>query len=376
MAKKVAQYRLYLAQHVHLLKDGRTKMDLASRPFQERILADDATDIVIYGSSQWGKTEVLICHAAACAGVCGLNVMWVSSTAQKRNKFVADRINPAFGTVPMYKKMFEQAQSRSAKSDSTGLKHFGDGSINFVYATSEREFTSYAIDVGVIDEHQDCHQENIRMIESRMAGSDWGFMMRVGHPDVDGSDERQNLDYLFKNSDQRLWKVPCPTCRAEIEIDWWQHVVHEERNKYGGILNVRPRDEEWKPGSVLDMRPICDECHRPMNRLSPHGFWQPQKPGHVRHGYNLGNIYNPAPTNRLGKLFEMYLLARHSPGLMSEFVNKFLGKCWSLNAEKISQDMIAACASGQAGVAPYRFHPASIVNWKRNDENPKGVLVP
>ena len=322
------------------------------------------------------NTEVLICHAVTCAGLCGLKVLWVISKADKRNKFVSDRINPCFGTVPAYKKMYEVAQARAAKSDSTGLKHFGDGAINFVYATADREFTSYAVDVGIIDEHQECDAQNLKKIDDRMSGSDWGFLMRVGHPSTDGTEENQNLSYLYDQSDRRHWVVPCPTCGKVQELDWHTHVVAEERNKLGGIVSVKPRDQEWRPDSPLDMRPVCNECFRPMNRLSHKGYWEPQRPGVPRHGYRLGNIYNPSPTCRLSRLYDRYLGCRHNATDMQEFFNKVLGLPFALGSEKINETMLMACASGSSGVVPYRFVPASVMQWKKVDENPEGVLVP
>ena len=368
MAKEIARFRWGIAQHVHRLQDGKTKMDFNSRPFQRDILQDESTDIIIYGAAQFGKSEILICHAVTCAGLCGLKVLWVISKADKRNKFVSDRIDPCFGTIPAYKKMLEQAHSRAAKSDSTGLKHFGDGAINFVYATAYREFTTYAVDVGIIDEHQECDQQNLKKIDDRMSGSDWGFLMRVGHPSVDGTEENANLDWLYQNSDKRIWKVPCPTCKKTVELDWHRHVIHEVKNKSGGIVSVKPRDQEWKPNSPLDMRPICDECFRPMDRLSSKGFWEAQSPDVPRHGYNLGNLYNPSPTCRLSRLYERYLNARHNPSDMAEFFNKVLGKPFSLVAEKINESMLTMCSTGDGGVVPYRFVPAGSMDWRILDQ--------
>jgi phage terminase large subunit GpA-like protein len=369
MAQKIAQYRWAIASSIHKLKDGRSKLNFESHPFQPTILQDPATDMIIYGSAQWGKSEILIAHAMSSAGICGMSLIWVISKKEKRDKFVADRINPCIESNPHYRKMMETARVRGANADSTGLKHIGEGSINFVYATTENEFTTYSGTSVIVDEHQECPLVNLRQLDNRMSGTEWGYFMRVGHPDLEGTEENANLDYLYQMSDRRVWQVPCPFCRVPQELNWEDHVVAVTRNRSGGITKIVPRDQEWSPSSVLDMRPVCRECHAPMIRLTKRAEWVATNPGVSRHGYNLGNIYNPSPMCALSKLFERYLSARHSPNDMKEFYNKVLGKPFSMGTEKITEAMLGNCSTGEmTGVAPYRFVSISQMDWRRAEE--------
>jgi hypothetical protein len=513
MAQKIAQYRWAIASSIHKLKDGRSKLNFDSHPFQPTILQDPATDMIIYGSAQWGKpapncslihtpfgwitmgdvkvgdlvstidggsapvthvfdkprrniyrlftndgewadaaeehdwevhdshgnvevmttiaidrwlrmgerlwlpdakvgntievknrrivnvqsrgetdcrcimvdhpshlyvtnnyivthnSEILIAHAMSSAGICGMNLIWVISKKEKRDKFVADRINPCIESNPHYRKMMETARVRGANADSTGLKHIGEGSINFVYATTENEFTTYSGTSVIVDEHQECPLVNLRQLDNRMSGTEWGYFMRVGHPDLEGTEENANLDYLYQMSDRRVWQVPCPFCKVPQELNWEDHVVAVTRNRSGGITKIVPRDQEWSPSSVLDMRPVCRECHAPMIRLTKRADWIATNPGISRHGYNLGNIYNPSPMCALSKLFERYLSARHSPNDMKEFYNKVLGKPFSMGTEKITEAMLGNCSTGEmTGVAPYRFVSISQMDWRRAEE--------
>jgi hypothetical protein len=310
------------------------------------------------------NTEWMICDIAASAAL-GLKVLVVISKYDKRDKFAAGRLDPCFSVVPFYKKMIDIAKARGGKSDSTRLKHFGDGSINLVAATADRDFTSYAADKVDTDEYQECKQDNLKMIDDRLSGSPFRLMWRLGHPTIDGTEENGNLDYLYKNSDQRIWKIPCLTCGEFQVMNWWDHIVGETRNKHGGIVSLKPRDQEWQPGSKLDMRAICTFCHRPMNRLCREGsLWEIRNPGHERHGYKLSNIYNP--NKRLSELFERYSSCRHSASAMGEFVNKQLGETWSQDGSKVTEGMLGTAAKCEFnGITKYRFVPVSHMDWRK-----------
>ena len=361
-AAEIARYRWQIAETAHRLEDGVSKLNFESHPFQKGIYKDDALDLVVYGSTQWGKTEYLIVDMAASAGY-GLKVRVVISKMEKRNKFVAGRLDPCFGSVPIYQEMMKAAASRNAIADSTQLKHFGPGSINLIAAKSKSDFTSYAADKCQIDEHQECDLNNIKLVDDRLSGSWFGGLVRVGHPTTAGTEINQNLDWLYHQSDQRVWKVPCDECGKYQVLTWWNHVVIEERHK-GAVLSVRPRDGEWRPGNKFDIRPVCEECHRPMDRLHREGVWEPQRPGIARHGYKLSNLYNA--NKRLDEQLARYSAARHSARDMQEFVNKQLGEPWDMDGSKISESMLLDCAAGTAtGILPYRFVPASHFEWRK-----------
>ena len=361
LMSQIAKYRWQIAQHHHRLETGE-KMDFEKYPFQKDIYLDDAIEQVIVGSVQWGKSELLVCTAASMAA-CGLRVFYVLSKYDKRNKFVAARITPAFREIPLYAAMLKAAKDRNAEADNASFKHFGPGSINFVGSNSEKDFTTYSCDAAIVDEHMECVLENISRIDSRMSGSPWRFKILVGNPRYVGTEENQNLDFEYQNTDRRQWNVPCPYCGMMQVLGWWSHFVVEEKNKHGAVLSIRPRDEEYVPGNILDMRPICTNCSRPMNRLSRDGQWIAQNPGHPRHGYQLSNLVNV--NVRIDKLFDKYRLGLHDPSKMAEFINDHLGLPWTMEGSSISDRMLEQASRGDAaGIEPYRVLPALELAWE------------
>jgi phage terminase large subunit GpA-like protein len=297
MMSTVAKYRWQIARHYHTLENGE-HLDFDRYPFQRAIYEDDAQYLVVMGSVQWGKSEFLICSSIAMA-LAGMGVFYVIDKYEKRDKIVKSRIDPTLKSVPFYKELMKAAKARGAESDSTRFKHLGDGFINFVGSNSDGDFSSYKADCAIVDEHQLCLPHNIGRLPMRMSGSTWRFRIIVGNPRNKGTRENQNLDWEFQNSDQRKWHIPCDHCGLEQVIAWDTHVVREVRNKAGGVLAVEIRDEDWTPQSYpRDIRPICLGCKSPMNRLHKQGFWKPLNPGHLHHGYQLSNLYNPKHARR------------------------------------------------------------------------------
>lgn len=367
-AQEIAEARWMIATEVHRLEDGVTPLDLGQkgqqgeRPFLADIYRDACLDRIIYGSAQWGKTEWAICEAVAAASY-GMKQLMVISTGPKRDAFASGRLNPCFTAVPMYAQAIREAKHRGGDAESVRLKHFGAGFIKLIAATVPREFTSHPIDSTIIDEHQESNVDNIKLVDDRMSGSWYRGLTRIGHPTTDGTEENGNLDYLFKNSDRRDWRIPCLHCGEVQKLNWWKHIVFEKKNRHGGIVGLRPRDAEWKPGSKLDMRAVCGKCHRPMDRLSRAGHWHIDNPGHERHGWKISNLYNV--NKRVSELFERYSAARYKPHDMKEFVNKQLGEPFSVDGAKITEAILDLCADGESsGIPPFHFRASQNLAWR------------
>lgn len=310
------------------------------------------------------NTEMLICDVAASA-MYGMKCLVVMSTHNKRERFSKTRMDPCFEIVPEYRAAVQEAISRGQDYQSVRQKGFGGGTIALMAATVEREFTSVPGDAVWVDEHQECDQTVLPMLDDRMSGSWYRSKTFLGHPTVKGTRDNDNLDWLYQNSDQRLWNVPCLTCGRFQVLKWTTHVVHQKTNKNGAIIDLRPRDEEWKPGSRWDMRCICPFCHRPMNRFARNAKWMKNNPGHERHGFRLGNLSNP--NKLLHQMFDAYVTARYSPRKMSEFVNKQLGETYSMDGTKIEEHVLEMCASGENGIPPYKFYPVDQLMWRKQE---------
>jgi phage terminase large subunit GpA-like protein len=367
LAADIARRRWNLAfSGVHRLESGE-QLDFDSHPFQIAIYQDPCPDLVLFGSVQWGKSELLICHIMA-AAASGQKVMFVCSKQEARERLVKTRIDPPLRKVPQYRRLIARAEAMGRKTDSQQIKHIGDGSIVFVNSRSKDDFYGQPVDTLVIDEHQLCDLNNLNLAHNRLAGSPWQFVVIAGNPLLKGNADNQNLHYQFMESDQRQWYVPCPWCESPQILDWEANVVKVDRNKAGAIVGAAPQDPDWDPAGPLDMRPLCVEksCRRPMDRLTDKGFWKPSNPGHRRHGFQLSNLYNA--NTPLWKLFKQYKDSYNSPMRLANFEQNQLGRPFEQEGNSITEAMIAACATGaDLGLSPYRVIPADGIEWREQD---------
>jgi phage terminase large subunit GpA-like protein len=363
--REIAELRWKIATTAHKTERGEF-LDFDRWPFLEEIYKDDAMESVLYGAAGWGKSELLICDAAAKATL-GLRVFYVLNSMHSRNKMVLGRIDPGFASVPFYKGMLEAAKNRGAEVDSANFKHFGDGSINFINSNSDSDFFQHRADCVSVDEHQLCNRDNLRKTFHRMTGSDYGFVVNAGNPDIVGTAENQNIDWEYQQSDQRQWHIPCPSCGAFQVLGWWSHLIEEKKNEYGAILEVKVRDPRWDPEGEREPWPVCTNCAEPMPRLSHDGAWRATAPGRRRRGRQLSSLYNP--TSNMTKLFGFYRDGLHDPSAMKDFVNNQLGLAYNTSGSSITEDMLEAASTGSAaGVAPYRMVPAGELEWAQLED--------
>lgn len=362
VAATIAETRWWIAKEQHTLENGE-KLDFDKYPFQPDIYRDECPEIVIVACTQIGKTELLVCDTVASAAA-GLRVLFVTPKDDKRERLVKTRIDPLMSSVPFYRDLVEQAKRLGKNTDSQRIKHLGDGSIVFLIATADKDFSSQPGDKGTVDEYQECKPENVHKLDNRLSASPYQLLFIIGNPTTRGSITNQNLDWQFQLSDQRLWHVGCPHCKEFQVLNWWRHVVWEKRNKYGHIETCVPRDKEYRRGQVADMRPICRFCRNPMDRLSRDAFWKPTRPENTprRHGYQLSALYNPF--RRLDWLYDRYLAAKHTPSQMADFVQNYLGLPFDFDGTSITDEMIARCCGDVIHEPAFKFVPVSQFRWR------------
>jgi phage terminase large subunit GpA-like protein len=364
VARQVAQNRYKMAASGAHRLPNNDPLDFEDYPFQKGIYLDDAPEMVVMGSTQWGKSVFMVCTAATMACM-DLRVFFVTPKFEHRARFLKEAVDPVLISSPIYrKKMASGAVAAAGKaSDSVIFKRFGKGYINFVGSNSPGDFYGHSADVAIIDEHQLCRLDNLALVDRRMNSSRLKFKIIAGNPKEFGSENNLNLHWQYMQSDRRQWHIPCPHCGEAQVLGWTSHVIREERNKAGAIVAVEPLDKQWDPKSDLDMRAICVDCKEPMDRLSRTGFWKPTNEGHPRHGYQLSNLYNPR--SLLRSMFNSYLNARRSPSLQTEFYNNEMGEPYSAGGNSLTLDMLKAAAAGTHSMLPvYQFKPWNMLPFK------------
>jgi phage terminase large subunit GpA-like protein len=134
----------------------------------------------------------------------------------------------------------------------------------------------------------------------------------------------------YRESDQRVFEVPCPACGGLSEI-MWRHI-------------------EWEPDLPETAAFRCPHCnklieerHKPA--MVAAGGWRVTRPEVVgHHGYRLNALVSVLPNASWGQLAAEFLHAKKSPDRLQTFVNTVLGEPWREAAEELDEAALAARA--------------------------------
>jgi hypothetical protein len=142
------------------------------------------------------------------------------------------------------------------------------------------------------------------------------------------------IDALYKTSDRKQWRIPCPHCGAKQSIGWFTHVVREIS------------EGEYEPRSPV-LSVLCAKCERDMDRLAP-GEWVAEYPGRDASGYHISQLFSGSVS-----LTEMW--AAFERGLANQtelmrFYNSVLGLAYEPAGAKLSPAILDRCVDqyGQA----------------------------
>lgn len=307
-----------------------------SRDAESQCIAIDHPD-KLYIMDQYVVThnsEFLIIDHFAMAK-CGLSVLFVLPKYDLRNRFVQNRINKCVERVSEYSKIMG-----SGFFDSVQLKYFGGGTINYVGSNVEKDFYEIPTNCAIVDEYDNCHQENLRFVADRMSAATnlYPFIRWAGNPRF----SNLGINQKFNESDKREWSVPCEKCGTINQLDWFKHVVECVRDKMGNILSYELLDREWKSGDKRDIFMLCESCRNPINRFSPQGLWVPNNPEGTYEGYHISKLFTRQAS--VVSMWKDFVKSTANPSLMDWFYMSILGIPPSSQGNRVTPEIMAGAA--------------------------------
>lgn len=316
------------------LKHHRThtgkRLTFHDHHYLKEIYFDKNPFIAIIKSTQCAITEYLICRALT-KSIKGWSVFYVLPTYNLVQRVVKNRLDKSVQNTLYYQtleKMVNKDDS-SKRSQSMSLKHYGAGAIAFVGSNSTVGFTEYPADELIIDEQDECDQDNLAMAWERLSHSEYRYQVRAGNPTIEG----YGIDLEYKDTDQKEWLLRCPKCRKWTNIDWYKNVVREIEDQ---IYVIRDEDFDWNKGT--DIRPVCS-CGRPIDRHS-NGVWVNKVESH-KSGYAISKLFSGKTT--MIELMDRFQEGLTNPAKMQRFQNADLGKAYTSKGAKVDEGMLNQC---------------------------------
>jgi hypothetical protein len=268
----------------------------------------------------------------------GLRTFHVMPTYDLVSRFVRERVDRTVDYTPLYSAYMRHEQVKAdqagrSRAQSVSLKQFGKGTVAYVGSNSVAGFKEFVADVGIIDEEDECDQDNLNKVVERMAHSKYRWDIRLGNPSI----PKKGITNSFAKSSKHFWTLRCDRGHPII-LDEFKHLVRDE-----GEGNYRVLDPDWEPNGGHEARCICDKCGAPVNRKGI-GEWVPEnteaaKAGHW--GMHFSKLFT-------GYVTTNELLQRLDDGTKDEekkkaHINGDLGLEYMPKGAMIDAEMLNAC---------------------------------
>ena len=288
--------------------------ELLHLPSIADIMRDDHKFIVIQKAAQTGATEMAINLAlwAADTGYADRgNVFFVMPTQNQMDDFAQARVDRAIEESGYLRRRLQPEPPRRKGADRLRLKRFPKGAIYMRGADSQRQLASVAADIVILDEFDQMNEGVLELARKRIASSRCGRLFILSTPRY----PEAGINELFRQSDQRRYLLPCPSCALEQVLSWEENVDLER--------------------ALV----VCHSCEAPMDVLAQ-GRWEATAPGNERvHGYHLSRLYSPWANIR-----EMIEASEATtPFAVQEFQNSDLGEPFVPPGGSTSIDEIDRC---------------------------------
>lgn len=314
------------ARTIHRNHKG-VKLDIPKGHFLEQIYKDNSRELIIRKATQVGISEYLIIKSIYWAET-GKTVLYIMPTYELKNQFVKDRIDKSMSLSTYYQSILQKSENKIVESMS--MKQIANGTIAFVGSNTANAFISYQADNIVLDEFDNCNQQNILMAVERQSASTDKNNIYVGNPTISNF----GIDKKYQESTAAQWAIKCTHCNEHIFPDFFQHVMKNVGDNWIVI------DKEWEPIGEHEARAYCHKCKKPFNRFSS-GEWVSRFPANKKSGYTVSKMFSTQ--NTMNELINRFSEGLGNEFIMQRFYNGDLGLPYSTKGSNINSDMIMDC---------------------------------
>lgn len=279
------------------------------------------TQIVMKTSAQIGKTELINNCIGYYMSQDPCSMLMVQPTQGMAESWVKERLNPMLDDCPIFKDLLTE--------NNLTHKSFIGGFLAIGYAKSPSTLSSRPIRIVFFDE-VDRYDLNINkegdpinqgLSRTKTFTIDKKSIL-VSTPKIKGS---SRIDILYNDTDQRIYKVPCPCCND--------------------FHFLKFDDIKFNPTDPLDAVWVCPSCankvdHKHKKQMLTDGKWSSQQPFSGKAGFHINELYSPWVT--WGEVAKSYLDAKKSEEIMQTWVNLSMGMSYEPKSQKIDRNTLAS----------------------------------
>ena len=303
---------------------GRFKLWRYQRDWLD-VIGDDVTQrITLEKSARIGFTKCLMACIGGFAANKPCSLILLVPTDSDTKRYATDEIEPSFAETPALRGLL--GRGRIDGRNTMTMKTFvGGGSLKILAARSPRNLRAHDAKVLVVDEADGMEVTSegdpIALAEKRTLAHADRKIVVGSTPTTEGLSV---VDKLYKESDQRIFEVPCPHCGSFFEI-LWPHI-------------------RWPEGQPEDAYCECPHCgerieERFKAEMIEGGRWRitrPEVKGHA--GFRINALVSLFANARWSILAQEYLKARRAgPMELQVFANTVEGRVWKQSIDSIDE---------------------------------------
>jgi phage terminase large subunit GpA-like protein len=296
------------------------------------VIGDKTTQrVTLEKSARIGFTKCLMAAIGGYAANAPCSVILLVPTLDDTRRYAVDEIEPSFAETPSLRGLISRGRN-DGRNTLTMKAFLGGGSLKILAARSPRNLRAHDAKVLFIDEADGMEVtvegDPIALAEKRTLAHADRKIVVGSTPTIEGISV---VDKLYKESDQRIFEVPCPHCGGFFEI-LWQHI-------------------RWPEGRPDEACCHCPHCDTPIEeRCKPAmiaaGDWRVTRPEVVGHaGFRINALVSLFSNARWPVLAAEYLKAKRAgPADLQVFANTVEGRVWKQSIDSIDEAALRARA--------------------------------
>lgn len=280
--------------------------------------------VTMMKSARIGYTKMLMAAIGCWSATAPTSIMLLVPTDDDARRFAVDEIEPMFQESPMLRGLIPQHRIEG-RNTLTQKSVLGGGSIKIVSARAPRNLRSHDVKILLIDEADamevTAEGDPIQLAEKRTLAHPDRKIVVGSTPTIEGLSV---VERLYQESDQRVFKVPCPHCSERFELQF-------------ELL-------QWPKGEPEKAQMQCPHCgvlieERFKVQMVAGGEWEAQRPevrGHA--GFHISALYSLFANVSWARIAADYERARRAgPQDLQVFYNTILGRTWRQTVDDIDE---------------------------------------
>ena len=273
---------------------------------------------------------------------CPIIAMFPKVDAAK--EYLQEKFTPMVRVTPRLAEKVDVSTARKS-GNRWNFKKFPGGFLKLVGSNSPSSVKSTPAPLVIVEEPDDANTnvkgqgDTVRLLEERIKTFHNYLILYGGTPTIDGISE---VDFAFKNSDQRYFFVPCHDCGHSHVLDWDNVKWDEDPNINHEVFG------HAKPETAYYACPHCGSMWNDAqkNKNVERAELIATADFHGTAGVALNELISNFPGSRLRKLVEKKLAADHKARQgeyddLIAFTNNTLGIAYQFGGNKLDADTLA-----------------------------------